>query len=408
MLGADASFAAFKARCAEKLGIESSDGHDINLLMDSKAGRVEIDALEEISTDDLLIVVPTGKYPSPPPRSLKAAQTSAEGAAASEWHHDSQPSLRRREMQPPPPVTAPGAHDAGIDYGVLAPDIAADNMAAHIAAKADQEMWSSARSGGMPSHPPAPAPASSKRAVDHSPVMNVIPGPGPRYMPADDKQRAFDAWVDPGMRDALRQRARKLLDANPCFLRALQMVEISTVDPERKTEIRLWIHVVLQPDKQRVSYHVLKALQGSDFGREEWCLPNKSLLRNNGIEHNVECFRHVMSQAGPDDYEEIPGCLEPRPKILRNGSAEANQMMMTFTESDMSTDDLLELDFDQIWSIWERLLTPDDEGSYRSLSAVDQAPTSRGQAREEFAARLARVRAELAQYRETLRALDEE
>jgi hypothetical protein len=61
------------------------------------------------------------------------------------------------------------------------------------------------------------------------------------------------------------------------------------------------------------------------FGREEWCLPNKSLLKNNGIEHNVECFRHVMSQAGPDDYEEIPGCLEPRPKILRNGSAEANQ-----------------------------------------------------------------------------------
>jgi hypothetical protein len=28
----------------------------------------------------------------------------------------------------------PGAHDAGIDYGVLAADIAADNMAAHIAA----------------------------------------------------------------------------------------------------------------------------------------------------------------------------------------------------------------------------------------------------------------------------------
>ena len=83
-------------------------------------------------------------------------------------------------------------------------------------------------------------------------------------------------------------------------------------------------------------------------------------------------------------------------------------MILTFTESDMSTDDLFDLDFDQIWSIWESLLTPDDEGSYRSLSAVDQAPTSREQAREEFAARLARVRAELAQYRETLRALDEE
>ena len=33
--------------------------------------------------------------------------------------------------------TAPGAHDAGIEYGVLAADIAADNMAAHIAAEAN-------------------------------------------------------------------------------------------------------------------------------------------------------------------------------------------------------------------------------------------------------------------------------
>jgi len=32
-----------------------------------------------------------------------------------------------------PPPAAPAAHDAGIDYGVLAADIAADNMAAHIA-----------------------------------------------------------------------------------------------------------------------------------------------------------------------------------------------------------------------------------------------------------------------------------
>ena len=35
-----------------------------------------------------------------------------------------------------PPLAAPGAHDAhdaGIDYGVLAAEIAADNMAAHIA-----------------------------------------------------------------------------------------------------------------------------------------------------------------------------------------------------------------------------------------------------------------------------------
>ena len=44
----------------------------------------------------------------------------------------------------PPPVvmqrplpTAPGAHDAGIEYGEIAADIAADSMAAHIAAMAD-------------------------------------------------------------------------------------------------------------------------------------------------------------------------------------------------------------------------------------------------------------------------------
>ena len=40
-------------------------------------------------------------------------------------------------MPPPPPPTAPGAHDAGIDYGEIAADIAADNMAAHIAAATD-------------------------------------------------------------------------------------------------------------------------------------------------------------------------------------------------------------------------------------------------------------------------------
>ena len=39
-----------------------------------------------------------------------------------------------------PPTAAPAAHDAGIEYGVLAADIAADNMAAHIAAAADSEL----------------------------------------------------------------------------------------------------------------------------------------------------------------------------------------------------------------------------------------------------------------------------
>jgi hypothetical protein len=41
---------------------------------------------------------------------------------------------------PGKPGPMAGAHDAGIDYGVLAADIAADNMAAHIAAAADSEL----------------------------------------------------------------------------------------------------------------------------------------------------------------------------------------------------------------------------------------------------------------------------
>ena len=87
-------------------------------------------------------------------------------------------------------------------------------------------------------------------------------------------------------------------------------------------------------------------------------------------------------------------------------------MIMTLTESELSTktDDLLEWDIDQLWSVVQSLLddaTP-DEGSYRSLSVVNQAPTSRERAREEFAVRLARVRTELANHLPTLHALDEE
>ena len=160
--------------------------------------------------------------------------------------------------------TASSGHDAGIEYGDIAADIAADNMAAHIA------------------------------------------GPGPRYTPADDKQRAFDALVDPKMRDALRVRAHILLRENPCGLRALQMVN---------TVQGLWIHVVLLGYKQRSSCHILRALQGTEeplFGKEVWCLP-AARPQEKSISHNVELFRHVMKQNGiHGSYEEIPGCMERR------------------------------------------------------------------------------------------------
>ena len=69
-----------------------------------------------------------------------------------------------------------------------------------------------------------PQPLDKPLATNNALGMYVSPGPGPRYTTADDKQRAFDALVDPGMRDALRVRAQTLLRENPCGLRALQMV----------------------------------------------------------------------------------------------------------------------------------------------------------------------------------------
>ena len=45
--------------------------------------------------------------------------------------------------------TAPGPHDAGIEYGVLAADIAADNMAAHIAAADEHAVMTDSTAKGF-------------------------------------------------------------------------------------------------------------------------------------------------------------------------------------------------------------------------------------------------------------------
>jgi hypothetical protein len=231
---------------------------------------------------------------------------------------------------------------------------------------------------------------------------------GPRHTLDDDKQRAFDALVDPGMRDALRQRARKLLDANPCFLRALQMVHTD--------QDRLWIHVVLLGEKQRVSCHVLRALQGTEeplFGRAEWCLP-AARPQSIRVDHNVEHFRHIMRRDGmPGSYEERPGDGAPPPVLLPDASAELREFLdefeaMSESERSPTIEDILQWPEEEVWSVIEEFATPDEGCNYRSLGAVDQAPTSREQAREMFIARLARVRAELAQYLPTLRALQVE
>eukprot|EP00900_Chrysochromulina_parva_P027266 jgi/Chrpa1/9173/Chrysochromulina_OHIO_Genome00022984-RA len=60
-----------------------------------------------------------------------------------------------------PPPNAPGAHDAGIDNGEIAADIAADNTASHIVGEADQEM--------------APARSTSKNELSASTWRSIEP-----------------------------------------------------------------------------------------------------------------------------------------------------------------------------------------------------------------------------------------
>ena len=63
----------------------------------------------------------------------KAADEAKAKRLAEKPSFDEQDQSSKHNAKPPPP-TAPGAHDAGIDYGEIAAEIAADNMAAHIAA----------------------------------------------------------------------------------------------------------------------------------------------------------------------------------------------------------------------------------------------------------------------------------
>jgi hypothetical protein len=85
---------------------------------------------------------------------------------------------------------------------------------------------------------------------------------------------------------------------------------------------RLWIHVVLNGQKQRVGCAVLRALQGSEMQRDEWCLPNNAgRLVNHGINHNVESFRRDMQNAG-QNYDEILGQLLPEAGEETNSTIE--------------------------------------------------------------------------------------
>ena len=238
-------------------------------------------------------------------------------------------------------------------------------------------------------------------------------GPGRQYTRDDDKQRAYDAWVGCGMRGALRARAEDLCRATPCGLRALQMVEISQ---------KLWIHVVLDGEKQRVSCAVLRALQGSELQRDEWCLPkNAGRLANHEINHSVESFRRDMQNAG-QNYDEILGQLLPGAGEETNSTIEDLLQWLEEINRPASYNDVLrtlEEDPEEmlcaLQTIQRRKPLGEAEerdeaagfnpGHFRSLG---HTPRDHQVGRVELAARLARVRAELAQHLPGLRALGDE
>ena len=90
-------------------------------------------------------------------------------------------------MNPPP--TAPGAHDAGIDHGEIAPDIAADNMAAHIAAiAAKHEVFSPCSE--MP--PPPPPTVPPRPSPDDGPLTPKRPPSARDFVSVPPKSGKFD------------------------------------------------------------------------------------------------------------------------------------------------------------------------------------------------------------------------
>ena len=177
-------------------------------------------------------------------------------------------------------------------------------------------------------------------------VTNFPSPPGPGELgpitAETQKQRAYDAIVPRAealtARDCLRERAIMLLSENPCKLRSLQMVDIAE---------GLWVHVVLLGGKQRLwePASTVRALGSSDVPRARWRVPDKSRLPSIRVEHNVEVFRRDMKASG-SDYEELPAEAAPPPNYSSSLSMEANQLVSEWEEG--SLEELISLPFDEV------------------------------------------------------------
>ena len=170
---------------------------------------------------------------------------------------------------------------------------------------------------------------------------------------ATQKQRAYDCLVPDRsgqLRRHLHDQSTLLLQANPCQLRALQMVDFDG---------KLWVHVVLNGSKQYSSCSVITTLCGDQLLRDVWRVPDKSRLgNNNGVDHNVEVFRSAMKLSGLH-YEELPGEGEPAPLFLPGLSSETNQMIHQITEADAGTlsaavDDLMRWPEEEVFNILQQ------------------------------------------------------
>jgi hypothetical protein len=168
--------------------------------MAARGAGVESDPIE-IDLDDSLAPLTSAAGSCP------AAAAPVAPAASATAPPKGKRILKRKHGAAQAPPTAPGAHDAGIDYGEITAEIAADNLAAHIAAKADQEMApapSTSKAGAAPTLDPAADDFGDDEEGQFSDIEPPAPAPVVRPSssgPVDDADFDFSGSVA-----AVRQR----------------------------------------------------------------------------------------------------------------------------------------------------------------------------------------------------------
>ena len=200
-----------------------------------------------------------------------------------------------------PPPTAPGAHDAGIEYGVLAPD---------IAAVADQEM--------------TPAPSTSEAARVADPQAQLAAGH--RSAPVGSVEETYTALMAAAYygHDAV---VRALYTANP------QSVSATPDDPSRTfsaaqgsgSDVRMPDVAPVHKDAlllatEQGHLQVVRAVVGWKEARGQISVAEDIASRR------IVAYREAGNEAGMKLFEKISKLLE-KSKFIRQGSMRAESVV---------------------------------------------------------------------------------